>query len=415
MKENFQNWDKDCKRYVGFIDILGFKAMVARDHEKSGLVLDQVSKAMDSINKIIDKSIAKHILRENIVSMSFSDCILFVSKSDTFEDLITLSSVMKFLQETAIEHGIPTKGAISYGFMTADIKKSIFYGQPLIDAYLLQGELYYYGIILDNEAETKVKEFSRKNKENLELIDDIFFQVSTPLKIGKVKHLNLILRDIDNEQINKLYNTVSGSVRKYVDNTAEVLIEMSNNKSVVRNAMRTMYFIENVNGGIETSDESGLIIKLITAQSIAFTEVFALTVDINGYYEKFWMGENGDAFIKSNTISANRGAVIKRIFVMDSNILTNSKNSKHKHFKELIEKLKDTCPGIKLYMMDYKVFKKNHKDIPETSFFICDNTIISESGIKEQQWIILKEDAIKYNILKNRFEELLEGGALLLN
>ena len=42
--------------------------------------------------------------------------------------------------ETALTNGIPIKGAIAKGIMTADFNKSIYVGVPLIDAYNLQKE-----------------------------------------------------------------------------------------------------------------------------------------------------------------------------------------------------------------------------------------------------------------------------------
>lgn len=332
------NWQEDNERYVGFIDILGFKEMMARKgHPKSGIVLNQVSDIIHTINKVIAKG-SIYILPDNIKSVSFSDSMLFLSRSNTFEDLITLSWVMKMLQEKAIKSGIPTKGAISFGFMTADFKKSIFYGQPLIDAHLLQNEVHYYGIVLDNEAETEVKKFTSLSKDHAQLMKTYFSQLETPLKAGKVKHYNVNLHNIDGDNIDILYNTVSGHIRKYVDNTNEMLMEMNRNRTGDNQEgyiLNARLFLEHVNGHFETMNETDRIRTLIEAQSVASKEVFALTIDVRGYYEKFWMGHNGEEFLKSNMASAKRGAIIKRIFIMDIDVLVNPKNEKQGHFKKI--------------------------------------------------------------------------------
>lgn len=50
---------------------------------------------------------------------------------------------------------IPFRGSIAYGEMTVDLENSIFFGQPLIDAYLLGEQLQSYGIACHASAEKK--------------------------------------------------------------------------------------------------------------------------------------------------------------------------------------------------------------------------------------------------------------------
>ncbi|MEZ4922165.1 MAG: hypothetical protein R2780_03250 [Crocinitomicaceae bacterium] len=133
---------------------------------------------------------------------------------------------MSIFQEAAIQRGAPTKGAISYGRFTADFEKSIFYGQPLIDAYLLQDELYYYGIIADNNVQAFL---GQNDKIETSEVDHYFLWTETPLKRGMVNHLNIKLDSLTEDQLNDLYNHVSGSVRKYVDNTIK-MYELMNKK-----------------------------------------------------------------------------------------------------------------------------------------------------------------------------------------
>lgn len=232
MSKKTNEWSVDCKRYIGFIDVMGFKDMVLKkSHEEIGLMLEQVSYMKNILQRVVADPMQKVDDRfkkeERIKSITFSDSVLFVTKDDSLSDLLVLSSILAIFQEAAIQRGAPTKGAISFGRFTADFEKSIFYGQPLIDAYLLQDQLYYYGIIADNNVENKIIEGRRKNGKEKELIDSHFIQLRTPLKSGKVSHYNIKLDSITDDQIEDMYRTVSGGVRKYVDNTSDIYNEMN--------------------------------------------------------------------------------------------------------------------------------------------------------------------------------------------
>ncbi|MFC2185691.1 hypothetical protein ACFCT7_00145 [Fulvivirgaceae bacterium LMO-SS25] len=235
MTKNTDDWSIDCNRYVGFIDVMGFKDMVARkNHEEVGQMLHQMSFMKDILQKVVVspfKKVDENFKREERVkSITFSDSVLFVTKDDSLSDLLVLSSVLEIFQEAAIQRGAPTKGAISYGRLTADFEKSIFYGQPLIDAYLLQDQLYYYGIVLDNEVESILIDNLRNEKIEKQLIEGHFFKMPTPFKSGKVQHYNVRLGNLIEEQKEDLYKTISGSVRRYVDNTIEIY-DLMNKKS----------------------------------------------------------------------------------------------------------------------------------------------------------------------------------------
>jgi len=234
MDKNKSPWEIDCKRYIGFIDVMGFKEMVAKKtHEEVGRMLHQMSYMKDILQQVIVspfKKIDEEFEREErIKSVTFSDSVLFVTKDDSLSDLLVLSSVLEIFQEAAIQRGSPTKGAVSYGRFTADFEKSIFYGQPLIDAYLLQDQLYYYGIIIDNEVESRIIESLRNNEVEKKLINGHFYRLPTPLKSGKVQHYNVRLSNLTEEQIEDMYKTISGGVRRYVDNTIE-MYEIMNKK-----------------------------------------------------------------------------------------------------------------------------------------------------------------------------------------
>jgi hypothetical protein len=229
-RNTHDDWDDDCNRFVGFIDIMGFKELVARrPHNEIKHLLLQMNQTRSILLKVLGKR-GDDGNRENLVkSFSFSDSVVFVTKSDSPTDLVNLGAAMCICQEATIQSGVPTKGAISHGKLTADFERSIFFGQPLIDAYLLQDQLFYYGVIVDNNAESILKRFMEE--DHPDFIHNHFIRLLTPLKTGKVTHFNIKLQSIQLDQLDYLYNNVSGQPRKYVDNTIEMFKEMTENKN----------------------------------------------------------------------------------------------------------------------------------------------------------------------------------------
>ena len=68
--------------------------------------------------------------------------------------------------------------------MTLDTKNSIFFGQPLIDSYLLQDELCFYGIIGHASAEEAIM-----SQEN---IPPFISNYTCPLKNANCVHLTIM-------------------------------------------------------------------------------------------------------------------------------------------------------------------------------------------------------------------------------
>lgn len=227
MAANNDQWPVDGNRYVGFMDVMGFKEMVARKtHEEIGAMFHQLSFMKDVLQRVFvspHQSVTPGTQRkERVRSVTFSDSVLFVTRDDSISDLLVLAGVLAIFQEAAIQRGAPTKGAISFGRLTADFDQSIFYGQPLIDAYLLQDQLHYYGIIADHEVESRIMDSLEHRGMEPRLIDMHFCKLSTPLKTGRVRHYNIALDSLTEDQLQGMYRTVSGGVRKYVDHTLEM-------------------------------------------------------------------------------------------------------------------------------------------------------------------------------------------------
>ena len=211
-------------RFVAFLDIMGFKDRVARTNHA------QLLEQLTNFNREITSYIGKYKNSE-IQLAQFSDSIVLFSNDTTSISLQTLAEVTRGIMQTAINLQIPMKGAIAQGKITCDIPKQLFFEQALIDAYLLEENINYYGILVHHTAEKSV----------LTLIDNkkIFKDIKAPLKSGKISHFELSWyinddnKDIDLKKISSalkvIRQTVSDSPRKYIDNTLDVINEYYQN------------------------------------------------------------------------------------------------------------------------------------------------------------------------------------------
>ena len=218
-------WKEDNKRFVCFLDIMGFKDMVYNENHlvvKNKLIaLSQIRQQIIDVTTDLNNGVEKYPQYENceIKPIAFSDSIVFFTNEDKPNDFLLLSYAVKSIVSRSIKLGIPIKGAISHGLLTANFEKSVFFCKPLINAYLLQEEIQYYGVVLDNHAEA----FLNANKEAIST-SSLYFSIKTPLKKGVITHTNLSLlnNSLKGSDLNNLYNTVCGSTRIYVDNTISV-------------------------------------------------------------------------------------------------------------------------------------------------------------------------------------------------
>ena len=172
-------------RFVAFLDIMGFKERVARtDHS---CLLAQLTK----FNKDVTSYIGKYQNTE-IQLAQFSDSIVLFSNDATQNSLKTLAEVSRGIMQTAIKLQIPIKGAIAQGQITCDIPKQLFFGQALIDAYLLEENIHYYGILVHHTAENSVMGLGDE--------DNLFKDIKAPLKSGRISHYELSWYIDDNIQ-----------------------------------------------------------------------------------------------------------------------------------------------------------------------------------------------------------------------
>lgn len=168
---------------------------------------------MSTLSKFISKTIRED---EGYQYLIFSDSIIIyvsASKKNVFHSL--LEKVGKIV-EKSISLGLPIKGAIAKGECTVCMDtKPFFFGQPIIDAYILEESIVLYGVVLHNTVEDLAeKEFASSK---------IVFDYKIPLKGGASKHYILSWfaanMEANKANLNAIRRTVSDSPRRYIDNT----------------------------------------------------------------------------------------------------------------------------------------------------------------------------------------------------
>jgi len=222
-----QDWNRTANRFVAFFDIMGFKDLVQRNSHDNILkrleTLKNVLKKLENSHSENNKTLKKLMTEKfQTRSITFSDSIIIFSKSDTIKDFDKLVLDSYSIIHKALENGIGIKGALSYGEITVDFENYLFFGQPIIDAYLLHDELLLYTAVLDNNIEAKQKTLGKHH-----LPESIIIDYKLPFKSGRIKHklIKSTNKQTDSAifHLEKIYSTVSGKPRLYIDNTIEFL------------------------------------------------------------------------------------------------------------------------------------------------------------------------------------------------
>jgi hypothetical protein len=210
-------WKNTNNRFVVFFDIAGFKDTVfGNDHRN---VLEMMRYLSDRLGESGNKGETSPQIKQVL----FSDSILIISEDDSINSAHEISLTANWLTSASLCKGVAIKGVMACGKQTADFKKSIHFGKPLIDACLLGKELLLYSVVLHHTAEEKMSEYKLLNTRDSFL--DVL-QYKTPMKSGNINHYVLDWTKINEKinsvnVINNLYNCFSGEARICIDNTLD--------------------------------------------------------------------------------------------------------------------------------------------------------------------------------------------------
>lgn len=221
-----EGWIPTNERFVGIIDIMGFKDMVYRKtpdeiHLSMWITLNALKGFEEQLKKMTKDGYTP------IRAISFSDSFMIFTKDNSNSSLEQILYVLSGLTNTFFTQHIPFKGALAMGPMTLDLKNNIFFGRPLVDAFILQDEMLLYGIVLHGSVQNRIMNFPEIGEYN-----GYTAEYTVQFKNGSGKHLVVfsffvlpsvaVPKDDIFHTIAHLENmreNTSGQLRKYIDNT----------------------------------------------------------------------------------------------------------------------------------------------------------------------------------------------------
>ena len=227
------NWNDGDERLVLYLDIMGFKERVSQTAISTLKEQLLAFKRKNNRLKPLLYNTGGGIRRDFLKMAQFSDSIVVISQKSSIEDLNKITKASVVLMQTAMESGFALRGSIAAGKMIFDETNQLFFGKALVDAYLLEEDLAFYGVVFHHTAEKLVKEsLANNNKNGIYLpIEDVVL----PTKKGKTRHFHVAWyktkRDLSEGNIvndalgwlTTLRESVSGSPRTYLDNTKELV------------------------------------------------------------------------------------------------------------------------------------------------------------------------------------------------
>ncbi len=242
---------KPKNRFVLFLDILGFTSIINEKSIKEvyDLMAWPIKTAISDI-KSYDGALQDFGSGEGLTPFIFSDSILIFTNGDTKEDLLALINVAPVITARLINHGVPVKGAIACGETIVEKDNSIFLGKPIIDAYNLESQVKYLGVVLHHTVNNFIFHLDDEDKIYVEdrIKEEIFFG-RVNIGSSKIEHscidwfaLSAILSKESSEKekytavkdlLRFFYTTSSGSTRLYYQNTIDVLEDYVKIKDVL--------------------------------------------------------------------------------------------------------------------------------------------------------------------------------------
>lgn len=181
-------WNPENKKMVLVLDIMGFKNMVSNlSYEELYLKLYKV---FTSFNHL--KNIQWNIFVDKFWIELFSDTIFIISSDCSDTTITMLNMFVSGILWEALKLGIVFKGAYAEGKVIVDRENHICFGQPIIDAYLLEENQAWFGIACHksvksiSEDKVDVVHFI-DGKEKIVQIKPIFITYNVPLKCGTEK------------------------------------------------------------------------------------------------------------------------------------------------------------------------------------------------------------------------------------
>lgn len=189
------------KRYVAFLDILGFKELVNRNGLEELLVLYQsvLEKGLHMSLTVLEMAeVEKELPDSALRAMIISDSIMVWSENDSINSFVVITKAVQSMLYTSLALGMPLRGAISYGELE-EIKVShknalpapILLGDGLTKAVDAEKKQKWSGCIVTLECINAVKhgiiEANQYPVLKYLVLDGALITYDVPLGKGEVK------------------------------------------------------------------------------------------------------------------------------------------------------------------------------------------------------------------------------------
>ena len=144
------------RRFVAFVDILGFSALVKRIHQDPGLL----SKVLEVVQEVarfrpdLPGGESNRVLRNFLAVTTFSDSIVISANDQLGPTIVPMATSLLCLRLLAL--GVFTRGGIACGSLYHE--ESVVFGDALIDAYRLENEVARYPrVVLSEEVSAEMR------------------------------------------------------------------------------------------------------------------------------------------------------------------------------------------------------------------------------------------------------------------
>lgn len=227
-KKRMPSWNSNNQRLVLFADFMGFKNRV--DTYTHPHLLQEMREFHKKFTNVLKPLKITGYLKE----VQFSDSIIITVKGIDFKSFNLISKAAIGLMHNALKMGLPIKGVIAQGNFTFDENNELYIGKALVDAYLLEEDVKYYGIVVHNTAEKTVKKYTATDN-----LSNPYSNNKIYISKGKTCHYHLCWNMINEtlsfeditpkckDWIETIAEGVSGEPRLYIDHTLEILDEDS--------------------------------------------------------------------------------------------------------------------------------------------------------------------------------------------
>lgn len=194
-------------RFIAFLDIMGVKKLLKT------VGVDMVYALYAEIDDITK------VYRDNkLIITYYSDSIMAATTDDSVAGYESLVLFCAQIEAYCIKNGYAVNGAISYGTITIDKERNIWLGEPLSWVYDLQNKLFFYGIVLDEQAYEKAKDIVLPVAFNLTIPELVTGMIIPIKKEGWIEMPCVNWFEFIGEKIGKEnpYQDQIGPMRKYV-------------------------------------------------------------------------------------------------------------------------------------------------------------------------------------------------------